>query len=864
MIGKSYVLHRSSSTILALMLFSAGLAPSAWAQVPSAEKGEVDPGTLQTPAAASVSDEGEIIVTARRVSESLQETPATITVFTPQVITNAGIRTATDFVEFTPGVTIVANSAEAGDNQINIRGINSARDAESGVALVVDGILKTNTAVLNQDQGTVRQIEILKGPQGAIYGRNAAAGAIVMTTLRPGDATTGGVRVSAGNNDSYNGAAYIAAPLGTALGVVLSGDYLTTDGFYRNRFLNGRAVVDDREAWNLNGRLVAELGAQTTVDGKLRYGEVDGASIAFNPVFALPNFAVLNPAFYEDVNEHRFIFDSNIRPENHQQTFEASLKVDHNFGPVLLTAWALYSDVENFLTADGTSADFARYSIPAATNPTANAVRDACFASTAALTGYPINPPGVIGEIPIPTLFAPNGSLFTAYSPSTCDGTQYQQRDQRDVSVEVRLASADDAAALQWQLGGYYLNIDREVAVSLGGDLGQGVLKQPYSPPGSSNPTSQLYWDNFKTDVYAVFGAVDLDVTSELTLSAALRFDREERRADNLVPAVFDPITGGPINPGQLIVNGVVQSLPSQKKSFEQLQPKLSVSYSPIPELTAFANWGIGFKSGGFNNQGSSALVNQNFNIPGIDAGLTINDQFRKERSSAFEGGVKGSLLDGAANYEIVGYYTRVSDMQFFEFLVGSFGLLRVVSNIDRVDIKGIEANLNVRPVAGWSIFGSLNVTDSEIKRNRSRPDTVGNKSPYTADYTINIGTQLVQPIGAETNVVVRADWRRTGPTWFHTVQNQERPTVFSALVPLVGLPAALGTARYDINRRDTFDIVNLRLGLERGGWRVTAFANNVFKERNIEEVIPAAEFGGSFVSPGARRAYGIEAALRF
>jgi iron complex outermembrane receptor protein len=864
MVGESNVLHGPGSTILALMLASAGYASPAWAQVPSAEKGEVDPSTVQTPAAASVSDEGEIIVTARRVSESLQETPATITVFTPQVITNAGIRTATDFVEFTPGVTIVANSAEAGDNQINIRGINSARDAESGVALVVDGILKTNTAVLNQDQGTVRQIEVLKGPQGAIYGRNAAAGAIVITTLRPGDVATGGVRVSAGNNDSYNGAAYFAAPLGTALGVLLSGDYLTTDGFYRNRFLNGRAVVDDREAWNLNGRLVAEMSTQTTVDGKLRYGEVDGASIAFNPVFALPNFAVLNPAFYEDVNEHRFIFDSNIRPENHQETFEASLKVDHNFGRVLLSAWALYSDVENFLTADGTSADFARYSIPAATNPTANAVRDACFASTAALTGYPINPPGVIGEIPIPILFAPNGSLFTAYSPSTCDGTQYQQRDQRDVSVEVRLASADDSAALQWQLGGYYLNIDRQVAVSLGGDLGQGVLKQPYGPPGSINPTSQLYWDNFKTDVYALFGALDLDVTSELTLSAALRFDREKRRADNLVPAVFDPITGGSLNPGQLVVNGVVQSLPSQKRSFEQLQPKLSVTYSPIPELAAFANWGIGFKSGGFNNQGSSALVNQNFNIPGIDAGLTINDQFRKERSSAFEGGVKGSLLDGSANYEIVGYYTRVSDMQFFEFLVGSFGLLRVVSNIDRVDIKGIETNLNVRPVAGWSIFGSLNVTDSEIKRNRSRPDTVGNKSPYTADFTINVGTQFVQPIGAETDLILRADWRRTGPTWFHTVQNQERPTVFSALVPLVGLPAALGTARYDINRRDTFDIVNLRLGLERGGWRVTAFANNVFKERNIEEVIPAAEFGGSFVSPGPRRAYGIEAALRF
>jgi len=849
---KSATAIGASAWVIAVML----LAPSpASAQEAPAPDAQTDAG--------AAAEAGEIIVTARRVSETLQETPATVSVFTSQSIENAGIRTATDFVGFTPGVTIVANSAEAGDNQINIRGINSARDAESSVALVVDGILKTNTAVLNQDQGTVRQIEVLKGPQGAIYGRNAAAGAIVMTTLRPGDELEGGVRLSAGNNDSYNGAAFVATPLTDGAGVVLSADYLTTDGFYRNRFLD-RAVVDDREAWNVNGRLVVEADAATTIDAKLRYGELDGASIAFNPVFALPNFAAINPAFYEDVNEHRFVFDSNIRPENRQETFEASVKVDHDFGAVTLTAWSLYSDVNNFLTADGTSADFARYSIPAASNPTAIAVRNACFASTAALTGYPINPPGVIGQIPIPTLFAPNGSLFTAYSPTTCDGTQYQQRDQRDVSFEVRLASSDGAAPIRWQVGGYYLNIDREVAVSLGGDLGRGVLKQPYAPPGSDNPTSQLYWDKFETDVYAVFGAVDADLADTLKASAALRYDREEREVDNLVPAVLDPITGGPINPGQRVVGGVVQPIASQSQTFEQLQPKISLSYTPTDALTAFANWGIGFKSGGFNNQGSSALVNQSFNIPGINAGLTIDDQFRKERSSAFEAGLKGTLADGAVSYEVAGFYTRVDDMQFFEFLVGSFGLLRVVSNIDEVDIKGIEANLNVRPIRNWSVFGSVNVTDSEIEANRSRPATVGNKSPYTADYTINVGTQLTQPIATDADLVVRADWRRTGPTWFHTVQDQERPTVFSALVPLVGLPAALGTARYDINRRDAFDVVNLRVGVERGALRVTAFAENLFEEDYLEEVIPAAEFGGSFVSPGARRAYGLEVALRF
>ena len=126
--------------------------------------------------------------------------------------------------------------------------------------------------------------------------------------------------------------------------------------------------------------------------------------------------------------------------------------------------------------------------------------------------------------------------------------------------------------------------------------------------------------------------------------------------------------------------------------------------------------------------------------------------------------------------------------MQFFEFFVGGFGLLRVVSNIDKVDVYGAELNLSAKVMDGWTVFGSGNITGSEIKKNSSRPDTVGNKSPYTADYTINIGTQFVQPITDNLKGVLRADYRVTGPTWFHSVQQQVKPTIFSALLPISAL----------------------------------------------------------------------------
>jgi iron complex outermembrane recepter protein len=815
-------------------------------------------------ASAAAEDDNAIIVTARRQSESLQDVPAAVTVFTAETLARTGVQRADDFIQLTPGVTIVTGTAEAGDTQINIRGINGARDAESSVALVVDGILKTNTAQLNQNQGTLRQVEILKGPQGALYGRNAAAGAIVLQTLKPGDSLEGGMMVRAAQDNTYLANAYIATPIGETAGLVVSGNYSTTDGFFRNRFLGNSKTIDDQEVFGIDARFVAELGPDTELDVKSRYADLKGASINFNASFHLPNFAGVDPAFFEDVNTRRFGFYSNIRPTNDQSTFEASAKVEHNFPSATLTAWVLYSEVDQSLTADGTSADFARFTFPGAT-PTSVAAANSCAATTAALTGFPLNAPTFIGASPIPFIFNPaSGSTFGAYSPTTCDGTQFQSRQQTDISGEIRLASNGDGA-VNWQVGAYYLHIDREVGIGLGADLGNGVTRQLYNAPGSANPTTQLYNDAFTTDVYALFASVDADLSDRFNVSVAGRYDIEDRAVASLVPAVFDPITGGPINPGQRVVNGAVQPIAPQSETFKQFQPKISLRYELSDDVNLYSNWGIGFKSGGFNNQGSAAIVETGLN-QFIGTNVLINDQYRKEVSSAFEAGVKGTLLDGAVTFDLAGYYTNIDDMQFFEFFVGGFGLLRVVSNIDEVEVYGAELNLSAEIVKGWTVFGSANVTESEILANASRPVTVGNKSPYTADYTINLGTQLDLPVSNSIDFVTRADYRITGPTWFHTMQDDTNPTLFSGLLPgsALQLPAFVGDADYSVAQRDAFGVVDMRIGLEGERWSITAYAENLFNEKYLNEVITAVEFGGSFISPGGLQRFGLELGYKF
>lgn len=792
----------------------------------------------------------EIVVTARRQNESLRDVPASVSVITAESLERSGATVAEDFVQLTPGVTIVTGTAEAGDTQINIRGMNGARDAESSVALVVDGILKTNTAQLNQDHGTVRQVEIMKGPQGAYYGRNAAAGAMIISTLKPTDTAEGNIKLSYGEDSTIGLSGYVSGPLSDNAGFVLSANYSETDGFYQNRYLNDD-VVDNAQVSGLDARVMMDLSDATSLDLKARLARVDSASINFRAAFQLPAFGA---PFTQNVNDIDFeengsAYYGNIVPTNEQNTIELSAKLDHEMDDMTLTAWMLYSDVEQDLMADGTSADFSRYNL-AAVGGTADAAaaRAACVASTAARTGFIINAPGQIG------------ATLGPYSPTTCDGSQYQVREQEDISFEVRLSS-NDTDALQWQAGVYYMDIEREVGVSLAADLGQGVLYNLYNAPGSSNPTSQLFHDQFNTEVMAAFASFDYSVSDDLNLGLALRYDVEDREVTNLVPLVADPITGGALNPGQDVDgDGVLTAIAPNSNEYKEFQPKLSMNYALSDATNIYANWGVGFKSGGFNNSGAAQIITDNLvngptllegGLVNVNSEVVIEDNYRKETSSSLEAGIKGTI--GALTYDLAAYYTEVEDMQFFEFFVGGFGLLRVVNNIDEVEITGLEASLDYDVNDQLSIFGSANILDSEITSNNARPSTVGNKSPYTAEYTVNIGADYIHPLSNGMDLNARLDYRVTGPTVFHTVQGTT-----------ASLWGSFAPSDFSIAERDEYGVLNARIGLSTETWSLTAYARNLTDEKYLAEVIPAAEFAGSFVSPGARRRAGVEFSYNF
>lgn len=814
---------------------------------------------------------GDIVVTARRRNENLQDVPASVSVLTEGQLEATGARMVLDFAELTPGVTMQVGATEPGDASINIRGLNGARDAENNVALVIDGVLRTSAVATTQPQGDITQVEIIKGPQGALYGRNASAGAIVITTRKPTDYLSGQVKASAANDDTYLVSGLLSGPITDQIGFTVNAEYSTSDGFHRNSFLqspvnqqvypgNSRnaASIDNYEKFYAFGRLLITPNEDTEIDVKANYGSQTASSINYNAVFHLPALAAAfsTPLFDLPISDHKFLFTNNTEAQSWQKSYGGSIRFNQRLDFGSLIGFAAYSNIKSDFIGGGTSGAFGFF----ANEPT-------CMATRAA-TAPQVT--GIANQEPFTTFYDVFG-YAQPYSPSTCDGIQYNDRRQKDVVTELRLVSPENGSALSWQLGSSYIFIDRRVCINLTLDTGQSASRQCYTTDPRF-PTESLVDDNFRTNVYALFGSSEYEATDKLTLGLALRYDIEARHTSNNVPVnartrwVGNARTGFPtgtattpanyyLNPGLDPAYNPSGILAPRSKTFRQLQPKLSLTYQANPDTTLFANWGIGFKAGGFNNAGTEAIVNGYFNAPvtagGINAGLTVGDVFKKEVDSAYEAGIKGRVWNNI-RYELIGYYTNVKDMQFFEFFVGEFGLLRSVSNIDKVRIYGAEASLNYEFIPGYNVYASGNYTNSRIQKNSSRPYTVGNKSPYTPDYTLNFGANAEQPITASMNFIGRVDARITGPTPYHTVQDNDVPTIF-------GL-----TGNYKNSTRDAYTIVDVRAGVQTDSWSITAFASNLFNKAYINDDVVAPEFGGDFVAPGNLRRYGIEALFKF
>ena len=570
------------------------------------------PTPAQTTPPATGNELEEVIVTARKRDESYQNVPITVNVFTAQQIQAAGIESPRDFVAMVPNMTLV-ETQNVGNSFITIRGISQARNSEPSVAVLVDGVLETNPYEFNQELFDIRQIEVLKGPQGALYGRDAIGGAIIITTAEPSDHFEGTSRIGVGNGLAEKAQVAVSGPLDSAgtLRYRASLSFYNTDGYLQNTYLDRKADPDRDYSGRL--RLVWKPSDELSADLRFMYDRVDTTAY----YFVIPRSDESNP--FSDfttpgnANDTSSPIQNNNLGMDKRDVLDTALKLDYNPGFGTFTSITDFNHTQEIDTGD--AYDF---------RPVTTSVEYALTGGVPAALGGPY------------------------------DESQSQFIDVRTWSQELRFTSPT-IGGFSWIAGAYYVHTDRFISTGNLVDRGDGAPAVYYTPivdptnPYATNTNATFLADNQHNNAWAVFGDATYEFNSQWELDAAIRYDDDHRENTTETPTAFLPTTTA--------YTGEVR-----RATFSAPQPKATLRYKPEDDVTLYGSWSRGFRSGGFNQTGVGAVAREN----GV---LGVNDTFQAEIADTTEVGVKTQFPDQRVTLDADVFYTKSKNGYFFVYI---------------------------------------------------------------------------------------------------------------------------------------------------------------------------------------------------
>jgi iron complex outermembrane receptor protein len=679
-------------------------------------------------APAPTSDFEEIVVTARKRVESFQNVPITVNVFTAQTIQSAGIESPRDFVAMVPNMTLV-ETQNAGNSFITIRGISQARNSEPSVAVLVDGVLETNPYEFNQELFDIRQIEVLKGPQGALYGRDAIGGAIIISTADPSDHFEGTSRVGVGNGPSEKAQLALSGPIDSAgtLRYRASLNFYNTDGYLQNVYLDRNADPYRDDSGRL--RLVWKPADEFTADLRFMYDWTDTTAY----YFVIPRSNEANP--FSDfttpgnANDTTSPIQNNNLGTDYRNILDTALKLDYSPGYGTVTSITDFNHTKEIDTGD--AYDF---------RPVTTSVEYALTGAVPAALGGPF------------------------------DESQSQFIDVKTWSQELRFTSPT-VGGFSWIAGAYYVHTERFISTGNLADRGLGVPAVYYAPlvdptnPFATNTNQTFLADSQNNNAWAVFGDATYEFTPQWELDAAIRYDEDHRENTTDTPTAFLPTTSA--------YTGEVR-----KATFSAPQPKATLRYKPDDDWTFYGGWSRGFRSGGFNQTGVGAVARAN----GV---LGVNDVFNAEIADTYEVGVKSQFLDRRLSVDADVFHTQSKNGYFFVYIAADS--TQNLGNLNAT-YKGAELSLTARPTDRLNLYAGFGYTDSRITA-MADPTVIGNQAPLVSRDTINAGVQYRQPLADGLSGTVRLDYQEIGRTWWEPYNITSRDPV--SLVDLrLGLQA--------------------------------------------------------------------------
>jgi iron complex outermembrane receptor protein len=288
----------------------------------------------------------EIIVTSRYRAEKLSDVPDSITAFTAEDVERYRMERINRVAALTPNLRF-SDDQEVGVSTLVIRGVRQNRGTgQPPVSFRIDGVSATNNLLTTQELFDIESVDILRGPQGALYGRNAIGGAVLISTRQPTETPEYNLRFSAAEGQDYTLAGSASGPLGGSdvLGR-FSFRLQDREGQLRNAYLDNQ-YVDYKESVSLRGKLLFTPSDKLTVDLRAQYLDQDGGSGYFMPGtdFYLP-LPPPNDPIIVDVPE--FEIQSNKIGESFVKSSEVAAKIDYDLGWGMLTSITSFTDVDS-------------------------------------------------------------------------------------------------------------------------------------------------------------------------------------------------------------------------------------------------------------------------------------------------------------------------------------------------------------------------------------------------------------------------------------------------------------------------------------------------------------------------------------
>ncbi len=745
----------------------------------------------------------EVVVTSRRYEERLQDTPIAVSAFQAADIEKLNIRNVGDAAQFTPN--FLSNPGPTGGNDAYyfIRGVgqtdlNPATDP--GVATYVDGVYLGRVMGASIDSSDVQRIEVLRGPQGTLFGRNTIGGAVSITTRDPGHVFGGDLSITGGSRNLRQVRGSLDLPISDTQGLFVSANFRDQNGWAR-RASDG-TIFDTTNQWGANAKYkwVPSDAFALTLAGDIT--RITGTSqhtllVGYNPAVFSPFGVPLPAGMGQYLNPgNAYVNNSSIDPRKDYDIKGMSLTLDWDLGGAKLKSISAYRRMSQFQATDYDSTPYSFY--------------EGGFADK-----------------------------------------------QHQFSEELQLSGNSGPA--KWLLGAYYYQEynDNINLVSLGGNNGclpfpaaappgnpfyfvypvcNFAGGQSYASPGVNRKIVNNQAFTLDTKAKALFGQTTIKFADQWASTLGLRWTKETKQQDynffidnsagvanlaGLPPAIL--YTLSPLNPNNSVPT-------AYNKDWSQVTPKVDIEWKPSDEVLTYLSYSKGFKSGGFNGRPSPNVHTGQFGA--ISA-------FDPEKIDSYELGAKTQFADNRVRVNIALFQENYKGIQLLALDQAS-GFFDTVTAASR--IRGAEVELQARPVAAFELQAGLGYTKDQYQ---SVPAGSGIDSgmhlPLTPRLNGSLGAQYSWDF-ASGKLTLRGDYSFRSEFWYEAVNTP------------INRQGGYGL----VNGRATYDFSGGHWSVAAYGLNLT----NKFYHTNAQDVTAA--LGVAFASVSPPREWGGEVHYRF